>query len=177
MTQSISFSVNLGLTDRNQPTRSWIRNELIDFNGNSLEEDADSNSQEYVKEHWEQKDVHNYIKAQWQEIHDAIGRDDVDLLDCLTPPINIFNNKEKYWSNELDSYSYRQGTNILSFSLRLERTRCIQVLLNKLSSGDLDPYALNDYLPYRSKPICYACNNRDLNLVRELVECAHADIN
>ncbi|CAF4285277.1 unnamed protein product, partial [Rotaria magnacalcarata] len=83
MTQSISFSVNLGLTDRNQPTRSWIRNELIGFNGNSLEEDADSYSQEYVKEHWEQKDVHNYIKAQWQEIHDAIGRDDVDLLDCL----------------------------------------------------------------------------------------------
>ncbi|CAF4234298.1 unnamed protein product [Rotaria socialis] len=94
-------------TDRNQPTRSWIRNELIVFNGNSLEEDADSYCQEYVKEHWEREDVHNCIKAQ-----------------C-----------------------------------------------------DLDPDTLNDYIPYRSKPICYACNNGDLNLVRELVEYAYADIN
>ncbi|CAF1350167.1 unnamed protein product [Rotaria sordida] len=117
-----------------------------------------------------------YINAQWKEIYDAINLDNADLLDSLVPPINIFNGKEKYWSNELYLRYCWQSDDTLSHAITLGHTSCIRILLDKIYSGDLNPALIHGHFSYGVTPLLCACKRCDLNLVRELVERGSANI-
>ncbi|CAF2885392.1 unnamed protein product [Rotaria sp. Silwood2] len=158
------------VTDKNRLARSSIRSQLIDdFNCNSPE---DNDYENYLEEDREESEIQAYIDSQWSEIYEAINIGNAGLLESIVPPINIYNGTKKYWSDELYSQQCWHTTDILSRTINLERTSCIRVLLDKVYSGDLDPAIVHgDFHLYRT-PLAYACQEGDLNLVRELVECA-----
>ena len=79
--------------DSEKGSRSSRKNQWIDFYN---EEDEEQCYEEYDEESQMQYD----IQAQWNEIEQAIDENNADLLYSLLPPVNLFNTKEKYWSND-----------------------------------------------------------------------------
>ncbi|CAF3831399.1 unnamed protein product [Rotaria sp. Silwood1] len=156
------------VTNKTRSARSRIRNQLIDIYNDNFEENTNYYDEKYLEESLEQAEIQAYIEAQWDEIYEAIDHDNADLLDYLLPSVNICNSKEKYWSHELYCQYYDETPNILSYAIRLERTNCIQVLLNKVYSGDFW---------FGQTPLSCAYERGDLNVVREFIERAHVNIN
>ncbi|CAF4343656.1 unnamed protein product [Rotaria sp. Silwood2] len=167
--------LHLDTTNKTRSARSWIRDQLIDFKNDNFEENTNCYDDIYLEYSLEQIDIETYIQAQWNEIFEAIDNDNVDLLDCLIPPVNIYNYKEKYWSNEQYN-QYCEDSNILLYAIRDGRINCIRVLLDKVYSGDVNPDILQGNCRFGQTPLSWACERGYMTLVRELVERAHVNI-
>ncbi|CAF0935501.1 unnamed protein product [Adineta ricciae] len=115
------------------------------------------------------------IRAQWDEIHQAIHQNNAEHLDDLLPPINLYFSKEKYWSCNFYRRKYIGGQDILLQAIILQHSACVDVILDKICSGDL-PLDIVDYVDLRTSrsSLEIACERDDLDLVRKLVERGHA---
>ncbi|CAF1025280.1 unnamed protein product [Adineta ricciae] len=159
---------------KRQSTRSKKRHELIYFYGDEFQYEREF---DYENEDIDWEDVSNYIDAQWKEICDVIDLNDSELLECLLPPTNVFNSKEIYWTNELSAKEYKPFINILSHAIRIGHSYCVGVILDKIYTGELETDLLHKFYNIEHVPLWYACKFSDLNLVQELVEYAHVNIN
>ncbi|CAF4846957.1 unnamed protein product, partial [Rotaria sp. Silwood2] len=140
--------------NKSRPARSWIRDQLIDFKNDNFEENTNCYDDIYLEHSLEQIDIKTYIQAQWYEIFKAIDNDNADLLDCLIPPVNIYNSKEKYWCNEKYN-QYCEDSNILLYAIRDGRINCIRVLLDKVYSGDVNPDILQGNSWFGQTPLSW----------------------
>ncbi|UJR19677.1 hypothetical protein I4U23_022811 [Adineta vaga] len=135
-------------------------------------DDIDTQSCEKWDEEWEMKQD---IQSQWDQIHQAIRQNNVGQLNDLLPPINLYNSKEKYWSNNFYRWKYISGEDILLKAINLQHSDCIDVILNKIYYEDLPPNIVNYIHPRNGQsPLAIACERNDMNLVRKLVERGHA---
>ncbi|CAF1634346.1 unnamed protein product, partial [Adineta ricciae] len=164
---------------KRQSPRSQIKRQLIVFDIDEFKDeiDHDYDYEHDLNEYEDWQETRDFIDAQWREIYNAVDFDKADLLDCLLPPVNIFNSEEIYWTNEWTFEEYEPPTNILLHAIHIGHTRCVRVLLDKIYTGKLEWDLIYESSDTIQVVLLDACQLGDVDLVQELVENSLVDIN
>ncbi len=165
------------------PARSWKRKKLkkIEALNEELYFWDDDDSLDWDNNHLNNNNSHSYHSRTFKQvtipIYRAIDGGHYNSLDFLLARLKLRHNRKKNLSNRYDRSKVRHPHTLLTHAIVRGDPECIRIVLEHIFRGNIYSTIVDHVCSNGRTALWYACNKGNFDLVRELVERGHANIN